>query len=453
MGIKHIIMPDLGESVTEATVTEWLIKPGDQVNKYDPLLEAQSDKVVTEIPSEFDGEIVEILVEAGEIVPIGTKLLKIEVEGVESDEEDAVEMKVTETEAAKEDIQEALEPDLADETPDTKEGDTTTVKVDVAADDTKSEDRPKARYSPAVVRIAQERDIDLKQVTGTGKHGRITRKDIQNFDPASVKPEPAAVEEPKAVQAAPAPKQAAPAKPAAQATETTDRQTVVRADGVRRLIAENITRSVNEIPHAWLTVEADVTNIVKLRNGVKNNFKKEEGIPLSFFPFFVKAVAQALKNHPLLNASWDDGNIIYNKDINISIAVATDDHLYVPVIKNADGYSISGITKEIDRMATDARNGRLKADDMKGGTITVNNTGSFGSVSSMGIINHPQAAILQVEAIQEKIVPTADGFKKANMVNLCLSIDHRLLDGLQAGRFLANVKENLSLYNDEANIY
>ena len=207
------------------------------------------------------------------------------------------------------------------------------------------------------------------------------------------------------------------------------------------------------MPHAWLMVEADVTNIVNLRNQVKNEFKQQEGVTLSFFPFFVKAVAQALKKHPLLNSSWDNGNIIYNKDINISIAVATEEHLYVPVIKHADQFSITGIAKEINRLAGAARSGKLKTQDMQGGTITVNNTGTFGSVQSMGIINYPQAAILQVESIQERFVPAEGGFKAAHMVNLCLSIDHRLLDGLQAGRFMKDVKENLSLYNDEANIY
>lgn len=200
-------------------------------------------------------------------------------------------------------------------------------------------------------------------------------------------------------------------------------------------------------------VEADVTNIVRLREQTKDTFEKDEGIPLSFFPFFVKAVAQALKKHPLLNASWDDGNIIYHKAINLSIAVATDDHLFVPVIKQADQYSIKGLSKEIKRLADAVRSGKLGADEMKGGTFTVNNTGSFGSVQSMGIINPPQVAILQVETISKKIVPTDEGFKVADMVNLSLSIDHRLLDGLQAGRFLQEVKANLNLFQNEAQLY
>ena len=228
----------------------------------------------------------------------------------------------------------------------------------------------------------------------------------------------------------------------------------VPADGVRKAIAKKMVQSVNEIPHAWIMVEADVGNIVKLRNEVKEDYKKREGHSLSFFPFFAKAVIQALKKNPKINTSWDNGNIIYHKDINMSIAVTTDEHLYVPVIHQADNYSISGLAKEINRLVGDVRKGTLKSQDMQGGTFTLNNTGSIGSVQSMGIINHPQAAILQVESINKRIVPTLDGgFKTADMVNLCLSIDHRILDGQQAGKFLKDVKENLARFSSESDVY
>lgn len=423
MGNKHIKMPDLGESVTEATVVEWFVKVGDTVSKYDPILEAQSDKVVTEIPSEFDGKITEILVAEGETVPIGTNLLAIQVG---DDIEDLEEIPDTPKEA----LQEAFEPEADLETEEEKPSSSA------------PSGEMKARFSPAVMRIAQEKNIDLIQVEGTGRHGRITRKDVENFKPKELSQKEVVREE--KVE-----KEVVSDKP----LETSSRQEVVRADGVRRMIAENVTRSAQEIPHAWMMVEADVTNIVRLREQTKDTFEKEEGIPLSFFPFFVKAVAQALKKHPLLNASWDDGNIIYHKAINLSIAVATDDHLFVPVIKQADQYSIKGLSKEIKRLADAVRSGKLGADEMKGGTFTVNNTGSFGSVQSMGIINPPQVAILQVETISKKIVPTDEGFKVADMVNLSLSIDHRLLDGLQAGRFLQEVKANLNLFQNEAQLY
>lgn len=410
MSRKHIVMPDLGESVTEATVVEWFVKKGDTVKKYDLILEAQSDKVVTEIPSEFEGKITEILVKEGETVAIGTKLVVIEIEAGEDDIPDT----------PKEAVQEAFEPESDFE-----------VQEESTPSSSAAAGEMKARYSPAVMRIAQERDIDLAQVKGTGRHGRITRKDVEQFEPETL---------------------SEPIKEKTSPEESPEKKSV-RADGVRRAIAENVTRSAQEIPHAWMLVEADVTDLVKLREHTKEKFQKEEGMSLSFFPFFVKAVAQALKKYPLLNATWDKGNIIYNTDINLSIAVATDEHLYVPVIKQADHYSIKGLSKEIQRLVDAVRSGRLEADGMKDGTFTVNNTGSFGSVQSMGIINHPQVAILQVETISKKIVPTDDGFKVADVVNLCLSIDHRLLDGLQAGRFLQEVKANLALFKEEAQLY
>ena len=293
----------------------------------------------------------------------------------------------------------------------------------------------------------------MNQVEGSGKHGRITRKDVQNFDVTSQRSGNGDLPKPS-LQAQKEMKKKEAVSEKAPATYSSSGDDVVPADGIRKAIAKKMVQSTSEIPHAWLMVEADVSNIVKLRNQTKEQFKKQEGISLSYFPFFVKAVVQALKKHKVINASWDNGNIVYHKDINISVAVATDEHLFVPVIKNADDYSISGLSKEISRLAGLARDGKLGSQDIQGGTMTVNNTGSFGSVQSMGIINHPQAAILQVESITKRFVPIENGgFKAADMINLCLSIDHRLIDGLQAGRFLNDVKENLQKFTDESDLY
>ncbi|MFW7433684.1 dihydrolipoamide acetyltransferase family protein [Vagococcus carniphilus] len=293
----------------------------------------------------------------------------------------------------------------------------------------------------------------------------MTRKDILNFTPGQAVAAPVETAAPVAEKAAAptpapaAPKAAAPtpapaAPKAAAPVVASGNDEIVPADGVRKAIAKKMVQSVNEIPHAWIMVEADVTNIVNLRNSVKNDFKQQEGISLSFFPFFAKAVVQAMKKNPKINTSWQDGNIVYHKDINLSIAVTTDENLFVPVIHNADNLSLAGLTKEINRLAKDVRSGSLSNADMQGGTFTLNNTGSLGSVQSMGIINHPQAAILQVESINKRIVPTKDGgFKTADMVNLCLSIDHRILDGQQAGQFLRDVKENLARFSSESDIY
>ena len=430
MATKEIKMPHLGESVTEAAIVQWLVKPGDSVKRYDPLMEVVSDKVTTEVPSDFDGVVKEFLISLDTDVPIGTAVMTLETEETTEKTEEATLAPVKEASAEQAQEHETVE--------------TTSTAT--------SHQKNNGRYSPAVLKIAQEKKIDLTQVTGTGRDGRITRKDVTNFTPTQARtPEktvspgtsPSISEEPVASQN----ESAATASP----TETTTDK-IVSADPVRKAIAKKMVQSVNEIPHAWLMVEADVTNLVQLRNSLKDEFKQQEGLSLSFFPFFAKAVIQALKKNPKINTSWDDGSIIYHKDVNLSIAVTTDEHLYVPVIQQADNYSIAGLAKEINRLAQEVRQGTLASKEMQGGTFTL--TGTLGSVQSMGIINHPQAAILQVESINKRLVPTADGgFKVADMVNLCLSIDHRILDGQQAGKFLRDVKDNLAKYNADTDVY
>ena len=432
MATKEIKMPHLGESVTEAAIVQWLVKPGDSVKRYDPLMEVVSDKVTTEVPSDFDGVVKEFLISLDTDVPIGTAVMTLETEETTEKTEEATLAPVKEASAEQVQEHETVE--------------TTSTAT--------SHQKNNGRYSPAVLKIAQEKKIDLTQVTGTGRDGRITRKDVTNFTPTQARtPEktvspgtsPSISEEPVASQN----ESAATASP----TETTTDK-IVSADPVRKAIAKKMVQSVNEIPHAWLMVEADVTNLVQLRNSLKDEFKQQEGLSLSFFPFFAKAVIQALKKNPKINTSWDDGSIIYHKDVNLSIAVTTDEHLYVPVIQQADNYSIAGLAKEINRLAQEVRQGTLASKEMQGGTFTLNNTGTLGSVQSMGIINHPQAAILQIESINKRLVPTADGgFKVADMVNLCLSIDHRILDGQQAGKFLRDVKDNLAKYNADTDVY
>lgn len=215
----------------------------------------------------------------------------------------------------------------------------------------------------------------------------------------------------------------------------------IPVNGVRKAIAANMVKSKHEVPHAWMMVEVDATNLVRYRESIKREFKQTEGYNLTYFAFFVKAVAQSLKEFPEINSMWAEDKIIQKKDINISIAVATDTAVLVPVIKHADEKTIKGIAREISELAQKVRTGKITADEMQGGTFTVNNTGSFGSIQSMGIINHPQAAILQVESIVKRPVIIDGMIAVRDMVNLCLSLDHRILDGLVSGRFLARVKE------------
>ncbi|MEH6991558.1 dihydrolipoamide acetyltransferase family protein [Neobacillus drentensis] len=420
MVIEQIKMPQLGESVTEGTISKWLVSVGDKVNKYDPLAEVMTDKVNAEVPSSFTGTIKELVAEDGDTLAVGEIICTIEIEGGNAEK-----TVVNEQEA------EAAE----------------TVAVSEKADQGN-----KARYSPAVLKISQENGIDLTQVTGTGAGGRITRKDLLKLiesgnipvagskveAPKQPEVQPAAAQE--TVQAVAAPKQAAPAPSIPVAAGDIE----IPVTGIRKAIAANMLRSKHEAPHAWTMIEVDATNLVEYRNSLKDEFKKKEGFNLTFFAFFVKAVAQALKEFPQINSMWAGDKIIQKKDINISIAVATDDALYVPVIKQADEKTIKGIAREISELAVKVRTNKLRSEDMQGGTFTVNNTGSFGSVQSAGIINYPQAAILQVESIVKRpVVMDNNMIAVRDMVNLCMSLDHRVLDGLVCGRFLQRVKEIL----------
>lgn len=403
-------MPKLGESVTEGTISSWLVKPGDTVEKYDAIAEVLTDKVTAEIPSSFSGTIKEILAEEDETLEVGEVICTIETADAGSSEPVA-EVEQTETKAPEK--QETKQVKLADAP-------------------------ASGRFSPAVLRIAGENNIDLSTVEGTGKGGRITRKDLlQVIENGSVATKPE-------VQSAPQEKTATPAPVRSAAG---DRE--IPINGVRKAIAKHMSVSKQEIPHAWMMVEVDATGLVRYRNAVKDSFKKEEGYSLTYFAFFIKAVAQALKEFPQLNSTWAGDKIIEHANINISIAIAAGDLLYVPVIKNADEKSIKGIAREISELAGKARNGKLSQADMEGGTFTVNSTGSFGSVQSMGIINHPQAAILQVESIVKRPVIIDDMIAVRDMVNLCLSIDHRILDGLLAGKFLQAIKANVEKISKE----
>ncbi|WP_027963382.1 dihydrolipoamide acetyltransferase family protein [Halalkalibacillus halophilus] len=425
MAVEKVSMPQLGESVTEGTISTWMVEPGDTVNKYDPIAEVMTDKVNAEVPSSFTGKITELVANEGDTIEVGGLICYIEVDGGDSEEESTEETPEKEKESPEE----------------TK---------------TSKDQTMKKRYSPAVLTLAQEHDIDLNQVEGSGKGGRITRKDIEkvvssgNIPTGGSKAQQEAPDSP-AEGIAEETKQETPKQDKASATTASAQpgDVEIPVTGVRKAIAQNMVKSTTEIPHAWMAVEVDVTNLVNYRNQKKDQFKKDEGYSLTFFAFFVKAVAQALKEFPELNSTWAGDKIIQKKAINLSIAVASDNQLFVPVIKDADDKSIKGIAKEIVELAGKARNGKLTNDDMQGGTFTVNNTGSFGSVQSMGVINHPQAAILQVESIVKRPVYLDGMFAPRDMVNLCLSLDHRVLDGLVCGNFLQRVKEILEKISED----
>ncbi|MEH7124448.1 dihydrolipoamide acetyltransferase family protein [Bacillus sp. JJ1773] len=429
MAIEQIKMPQLGESVTEGTISKWLVSVGDKVNKYDPLAEVMTDKVNAEVPSSFTGTIKELIAEEGVAYAVGDVILTIETEG--GGTADA-----------------PVTPQAEAAAPADKAGN---IPAASAVPAPSAEEGNKARYSPAVLKLSQEHGIDLSLVTGTGAGGRITRKDLTKIIESGNIPQ--ASQPAQTETASPQPV----ASQAATQTAVTEKQTAsapnvpvlpgdieIPVSGVRKAIAANMLRSKHEAPHAWTMIEVDVTNLVEYRNSIKNEFKKKEGFNLTFFAFFVKAVAQALKEYPQINSMWAGDKIIQKKDINLSIAVATEDALFVPVIKHADEKTIKGIAREINELAAKVRAGKLTSAEMSGGTFTVNNTGSFGSIQSNGIINYPQAAILQVESIVKRPVVMNNGMIAVrDMVNLCMSLDHRVLDGLVCGRFLQRVKEIL----------
>ncbi|ANX12821.1 branched-chain alpha-keto acid dehydrogenase subunit E2 [Fictibacillus arsenicus] len=438
MATEQITMPQLGESVTEGTISKWLVQPGDTVKKYDPLAEVMTDKVNAEVPSSFSGTIKELVAGEGDTLSVGELICYIDTEEGSSSAESAP--------AKKEE----------------KKAETAPSPVSNASAAPKKDTAARGRYSPAVVRMASEHGIDLSQVEGTGQSGRITRKDLQQIidsgqiPTADNKPAAAsapAVSEIKQETVSQSKETASGLKPIT--FESMPGDVEIPVTGIRKAIAQNMVRSKHEAPHAWTMVEVDVTNLVEYRNSVKGDFKSKEGYNITFLPFFIKAVVESLKEFPQLNSMWAGDKIIQKKDINISIAVATDDALYVPVIKNADEKSIKGIARDVKELADKVRTNKLSGDDMKGGTFTVNNTGSFGSVMSTPIINYPQAAILSVESIVKRPVVMNNGMIAVrDMVNLCLSLDHRVLDGLVCGRFLARVKERLeNMTKENTSIY
>lgn len=434
MSIENILMPQLGESVTEGTIEKWLVKPGDKVNKYDPIAEVVTDKVNAEIPSSFTGTIKELLAIEGKALQVGTIICSIEVL------DDNVTEKVSEQQPKNTNVSPAI----------------LNTNLTAPKDELKKEhtaDSNKRRYSPAVLRLAQEHNIDLQLVQGTGLESRITRKDIQKLIENGQIPQNESPVMTEAVQQVEQKRADLEVKEVPVESNTSDIEIPVTA--VRRAIAKNMVRSAQEVPHAWMMMEVDVTNLVSYRDSIKNEFKAKEGFNITYFAFFIKAIARALKEFPMMNSVWADDKIIQKKDIHISIAVATEDALFVPVIKHADEKSIKGIAKEIHELSTIVRTGKLRSEHIQGGTFTVNNTGSFGSVQSMGIINYPQAAIIQVESIVKRPMIMDGGmFAARDMVNLCLSLDHRILDGLICGKFLNRVKNILENVNkDTMSVY
>lgn len=394
MSIEMIEMPRIGESSVEGTLVKWLVEPGDKIKKYQPIAEIMTAKVTTEMPSMLSGVVQEQLIEEMETVAVGVAILAVQT--VE---------KVAETKVASVEQKENIQPSE------------------------KVARLPEKGLSPSVRRLSKEHQIDLTQLDGTGIRGRITKKDVAQY-----------IQNRKQ---APQPQIIADQKIEVKKLVASDTQQVIQPSPIRLAIAKHMEESKSDIPHAWMMVEADVTPLVKRREQLKHHFLEENGVKLTYFPYFVKAVAMALKKVPLLNASWQNNQILQHHEINLSIAVGTDKALFTPVIMHADQKSVRDIAVEIQQIVQHIKAGNLHQVQMEGGTFTVNNTGAFGSILSKGIINAPQGGILQVESIVKRPVVIDDMIAIRSMVNLCLSFDHRLLDGVMAGEFLATLKETL----------
>ncbi|AJS57966.1 dihydrolipoamide acetyltransferase family protein [Paenibacillus sp. IHBB 10380] len=449
-----VFMPQLAESLVSATIGKWLKKPGDVIEQYDPICEVITDKVNAEIPSTVDGIMGELIAQEGQTIDVGQIICSIVVNAT-----------------------------------DEVSGDTAPASMSNATaqndPSTGADHSMRARYSPAVQSLALEHQLNLADIPGTGMGGRITRKDVLTFieqgSTRQVTPSsqssahntnsgspfqgmqntnPSVTPEQYVEKHAAAPRNSglhfneSPQIPNnVVASQQGRADTMIDITPVRNTIATRMRQSVSEIPHAWTMIEVDLTNLVLLRNKIKDEFKRNEGFNLTYLAFLIKAVVNAIKDYPIMNSVWGVDKIIVKRDINIALAVGTEDTVMTPVIKKADQKNIAGLAREIEELATKTRQGKLKLDDMQGGTFTVNNTGSFGSVLSYPIINYPQAAILTFESIVKRPVVINDMIAVRSMANLCLSLDHRILDGVICGRFLQRVKENLESYTLDTKVY
>lgn len=423
----EIIMPKMGESIIEATITKWMKQPGDSVQEDDSLAEIATDKVDSEIPSPVEGKLLKLLFNEGDVVPVGKVIAIIEMEGDDDEQETADEEK----------------PDIAMKPAEAEEKNET---ADEEAPDEAVE--PTRFYSPLVKSIAKKENISLKeleQIPGSGKDNRVTKEDILSFlkNKKEGKTAPEARPEQPKVQTTPQPQKVeAPKVIAASGDE------IVEMDRMRRLIADHMVMSKQVSPHVTSFIEVDVTNIVNWRNKVKDSFQKRENQKITFTPIFIAAAAKTLRDYPLVNVSVDGYKIIKRKNINVGMATALPNgNLIVPVIKGADQLNLVGMAKAVNDLANRARSNKLDPDDIQGGTFTVTNFGSFDSLTGTPVINQPQVAILGLGAIKKRpvVLETENGDVIAirHIMILSLAYDHRVVDGALGGMYLKRIREYL----------
>jgi 2-oxoglutarate dehydrogenase E2 component (dihydrolipoamide succinyltransferase) len=417
--MTDVVMPQMGESIVEGTLTKWLKKAGERIERDEPLFEISTDKVDTEIPSPAAGTVSEILVEEGKTVGINTVVARIEEAGGDG-------AKPAAAAPPAEPVEEAA-------------------PVSEASAAAPAAAEPTGPLSPLVRKMARENNIDLARVKGTGAGGRITKQDVEAYLAQQATPLAAAAAMPAPAQAAPAPPVAMPPLPPAGQAKTH----IEPLSTMRLKIAEHMLLSKRTSPHVTTVHRVDMTAVAKMRERNKTVFQNNYGFSLTYLPFITRAAVVALRQYPLLNASLDGNNIIYHNEIHIGIAVALENGLIVPVIRNADEKNVLGLQRAIVDLASRARSRQLKPEEVQGGTFSLTNFGSFGSLMGTPIINQPQVAIMGVGTVDKTPVVIEDAIAIRSICHLSLSFDHRLVDGALADQFMSKVKQVLESWTEE----
>jgi pyruvate/2-oxoglutarate dehydrogenase complex dihydrolipoamide acyltransferase (E2) component len=452
-------MPRLGESVAEGTIGTWLKSEGDWIEKDESLAEVITDKINAELPSPVAGRLAKILVKADETVAVGTDIALIEENATVSASPPAEAAPGPDMAPVKSTVQ-AATPVMGNLNASSGNGVSATVRT------SRGEEEERQRISPLARRLAREHGVDLHAIAGTGNGGRVRKEDILAYvqqrqaAAAAARTAVAPAVSPPATPVVPAsvpqPTVAAPAVefvPSALSAEGDVE--VITPSRMRLAIAEHMVRSKRTSPHATTVAEVDMTNIARWLEKHKEEFKRREGYSISYVPFVMKAVCEGIRKFPLINSSWtEDNKIIIKKRINLGVAVATDAGLVVPTIYDSDNYTIAGLARQVNAVAQRARTNKLTVQDMQNSTFVVNNPGTFGTIISVPIINQPHAAILSMDAVVKRpVVIEDDAIAVRYMMYLCLSFDHRILDGAGAGGFLQAVRNKLQSYDREIDVY
>jgi 2-oxoisovalerate dehydrogenase E2 component (dihydrolipoyl transacylase) len=480
--VAKVTMPQLGESVAEGTIGKWLKQPGDHVAKYEPLVEVVTDKVNAEVPSPFEGILREILAEEGETVANNAEIAVIETAddgAADATAAPALVANAAEPEAAPSDGPAGSDERQATETtaspspaaapapsptqtapPPAVAAPVVAAPAAVAAPPAAAD--PDARMTPAVRRLLREHELTAAQIAGTGGGGRITREDVlkvvESIRTGAAAPAPATAGNGTAPAAPTTPRPSAPVAPVGALIEFPDGadEVLLPMTQMRKGIAAQMTRAL-AVPHAYVHMEVDATSLVRARETAKRDYQAREGISLSYVPFVIKAAVDALRRYPAFNAHWTDAGLLVKRRIHMGVAVAVDDGLLVPVVRDVDQLSISGLNRAIAEVAARARAGKLRLEDYGGSTFTIDNTGWFGSNLTMPIINVPEVAILTMEAITKRAVvletPEGDVIAIRPVMNMVLAIDHRANDGAQAAAFLRTIKAWLEAIGPETPVY